>query len=310
MVGEVNKIIYNMLVSGRGVYLPDVGSLYVERQAARKIATYKLLSPRNVVAFQSGEQAPSLVNEIVAVAGCSTEQAADIYQRWSAKTHEGNIIKIGGVGVLNHKSFVMESEFASAINPKGVKTIVIRRRSNTWLYAICAVCVLVALGFCGYIMFGGEQKIDAMRIEPIAKVAEQPAAEQPATEGEVVQNAEGEANAAADSINSSSGNAATSTNTSTQSAQPSQPSQPSETAVNSSADYEYYVVMGIFSTEENAQRAVAQAESRINDVSCKVLPFKDKYMVTLFGSDKIGDCNAFANSYRDIYADLWVYKKK
>lgn len=304
MVGEVNKIIYNMLVSGRGVYLPDVGSLYVERQAARKIATYKLLSPRNVVAFQSGEQAPSLVNEIVAVAGCSTEQAADIYQRWSAKTREGNIIKIGGVGVLNHKSFVMESEFASAINPKGVKTIVIRRRSNTWLYAICAVCVLVALGFCGYIMFGGEQKIDAMRIEPIAKVVEQPAAEQPATEGEATQNVEGEANATASSTNSSSGNVATSTNTTTQSA------QSTETAVNSSADYEYYVVMGIFSTEENAQRAVAQAESRIKDVSCKVLPFKDKFMVTLFGSDKIGDCNAFANSYRDIYADLWVYKKK
>lgn len=304
MVGEVNKIIYNMLVSGRGVYLPDVGSLYVERQAARKIATYKLLSPRNVVAFQSGEQAPSLVNEIVAVAGCSTEQAADIYQRWSAKTREGNIIKIGGVGVLNHKSFVMESEFASAINPKGVKTIVIRRRSNTWLYAICAVCVLVALGFCGYIMFGGEQKIDAMRIEPIAKVAEQPADEQPATEGEVAQNVEGEANAAASSSNSSSGNAVTSTNASTQ------PAQPAETVVNGAADYEYYVVMGIFSTEENAQRAIAQAESRIKDLNCKVLPFKDKFMVTLFGSDKIGDCNAFANSYRDIYADLWVYKKK
>ena len=304
MVGEVNKIIYNMLVSGRGVYLPDVGSLYIERQAARKIATYKLLSPRNVVAFQSSEQAPSLVNEIVAVAGCSTEQATDIYQRWSAKTREGNNIKIGGVGVLNHKSFVMESEFASAINPKGVKTIVIRRRSNTWLYAICAVCVLVALGFCGYIMFGGEQKIDAMRIEPIAKVAEQPAAEQLATEGEVAQSVEGEANTAANSTNTSSGNAVTSTNASTQ------PAQHAETVVNGTADYEYYVVMGIFSTEENAQRAVAQAESRIQDVGCKVLPFKDKFMVTLFGSDKIGDCNAFANSYRDIYADLWVYKKK
>ena len=304
MVGEVNKIIYNMLVSGRGVYLPEVGSLYIERQAARKISADKLLSPRNVVALQSGEQAPSLVAEIVAVAGCSSEQAADIYQRWSAKTREGSNIKIGGVGVLNHKSFVMESDFASAINPKGVKTIVIRRRSNTWLYALCTVCVLVALGFLGYIMFGGEQKIDAMRIEPIAKVAEQPAAEQPATEGEAAQSVEGEANAAANSTNTSSGNAATPTNTLTQAA------QIADTATTTSADYEYYVVMGIFSTEENAQRAIAQAESRIKDLNCKVLPFKDKFMVTLFGSDKIGDCNSFANSYRDIYADLWVYRKK
>ena len=299
MVGEVNKIIFNMLVSGRGVYLPGVGSLYVERQAARKISSDKLLSPRNIVVFQSGEQAPSLVNEIVAVAGCSVEQAADIYQRWSAKTREGSNIKIGGVGVLNHKSFVMESEFASAINPKGVKTIVIRRRSNTWLYAICAICVLVALGFCGYMMFGGKQTIDAMRIEPIAKVVEQPA-----TTDAVAQSVEGEVATSANSANSAGGNAVASTNASIQ------PVQPAETVANSGADYEYYVVMGIFSTEENAQRAIAQAESRIKDLNCKVLPFKDKFMVTLFGSDKVGDCNAFANSYRDIYADLWVYKKK
>ena len=48
MVGEVNKIIYNMLVSGRGVYLPDVGSLYIERQAARKISADKLLKSYSI----------------------------------------------------------------------------------------------------------------------------------------------------------------------------------------------------------------------------------------------------------------------
>ncbi len=302
MVGEVNKIIYNMLVSGRGVYLPEVGSLYIERQAARKISADKLLSPRNVVAFQSGEQAPSLVAEIVAVAGCSSEQAADIYQRWSAKTREGSNIKIGGVGVLNHKSFVMESDFASAINPKGVKTIVIRRRSNTWLYALCAVCVLVALGFCGYIMFGGEQKPAVKRAESIAQTEAQSAAEQGVAE---TADAEGQVNTT-DNTTATATTAATtiSSDTSTQAA------QTTDTAATTSADYEYYVVMGIFSTEENAQRAIAQAESRIKDLNCRVLPFKDKFMVTLFGSDKIGDCNSFANSYRDIYADLWVYRKK
>ena len=302
MVGEVNKIIYNMLVSGRGVYLPEVGSLYIERQAARKISADKLLSPRNVVAFQSGEQAPSLVAEIVAVAGCSDEQAADIYQRWSAKTREGSNIKIGGVGVLNHKSFVMESDFASAINPKGVKTIVIRRRSNTWLYALCAVCVLVALGFLGYIMFGGEQKTAVKRAESMAQTEAQPAVEQSAAEPAV---AEGQVNTT-DNTTATATTAATTTSSDTL----TQAAQTADTAATTSVDYEYYVVMGIFSTEENAQRAIEQAESRIKDLNCKVLPFKDKFMVTLFGSDKIGDCNSFANSYRDIYADLWVYRKK
>ena len=66
MIEEVNKIIYNMLISGRGVYLPGVGTLFIERQGARRIDKNRLMSPRNVVVFSSQEQAPSLVDEIVA----------------------------------------------------------------------------------------------------------------------------------------------------------------------------------------------------------------------------------------------------
>ena len=36
MVGEVNKIIFNMLISGQGVYLPEIGTLYIERKGAKK----------------------------------------------------------------------------------------------------------------------------------------------------------------------------------------------------------------------------------------------------------------------------------
>ena len=81
MIEEVNKIIYNMLISGRGVLLPEIGALYIERQAARKLADGRLLTPRNVVLFSKQEQAPSLVDEIVAIASCSTEQAQDIYNK-------------------------------------------------------------------------------------------------------------------------------------------------------------------------------------------------------------------------------------
>ena len=38
MVGEVNKIIFNMLISGQGVYLPEIGTLYIERKGAKKVA--------------------------------------------------------------------------------------------------------------------------------------------------------------------------------------------------------------------------------------------------------------------------------
>ena len=77
-----------------------------------------------------------------------------------------------------------------------------------------------------------------------------------------------------------------------------------------SKEYAHYVVMGIFSTEQNAALAIEQVKAKINDSECVVLPFKNKFMVTIFGSNNRADCNAYAKSYKDIYPDLWVYNRQ
>ena len=283
MIEEVNKIIYNMLISGRGVFLPEVGTLYIERQAARKLADGRLLSPRNTAVFVDGVQAPSLVEEIVAIAGCGVEQAQDIYERWQSKTLQEGVLTIGGVGVLKGKSFSTDKAFHSAINPQGVKTLVVRKKSsNAWLYVVSGVAVVVALAILAFLMWGdkfmGKQSAEKVVVEQVVTP------EAPAVEAEQV--AAGEATE--------------------QAAEPT--SEPQVVANNTS--YAYYVVMGIFSTPENAERAVKDAEAKVKDASCVVLPFKNKHMVTIFGSDNVADCNTFARSYRDIYPDLWVYNKK
>ncbi len=278
MVQEVNKIIYNMLISGRGVLLPEVGVLYIERQAARKLADGRLLSPRNVVVFSKQDEAPSLIDEIITIANCTSEQAQDIYERWTAKTFQDGVVTIAGIGVLKNGVFSTNKEFLSAINPQGIKTIVVRKRRsyNGWIYAVTGVAVVVALGFLAFLMWGDKfmpksapapvvaevVAQDTTAVAGAEQVAGQPVAE-PAAEPQVV----------------------------------------------SAKAYSYYVVMGIFSTPENAARAVEQVKSKIKDAGCEVLPFKNKHMVTIFGSDKREDCNAFARSYRDIYPDLWVYNK-
>ena len=279
MVQEVNKIIYNMLISGRGVFLPEVGSLYIERQAARKLADGRLLSPRNAVVFAEGVQAPSLVDEIVAIAGCSAEQAQDIYERWQSKTLQQGVLTIGGIGVLKGKSFSTDKTFHSAINPQGVKTLVLRKKSsNAWLYVVSGVAIVVALGFLAYLLWGDKfmgkqsaEKVVATQVvapeTPAVEQTEQVAEEQvvePVAEEQVVNN----------------------------------------------NSYAYYVVVGIFSTPENAERAVKDAQAKVKEANCVVMPFKNKHMVTIFGSDNVADCNTFARSYRDVYPDLWVYNKK
>ena len=284
MIEEVNKIIYNMLISGRGVFLPEVGTLYIERQAARKLADGRLLSPRNTVVFAEGVQAPSLVDEIVSIAGCGVEQAQDIYERWKAKTLAEGVLTIGGIGVLKGKSFSTDKTFHSAINPQGVKTLVVRKKSsNAWIYVVSAVAIVVALGFLAHLMWGdkfmGKQSAEKVVVEQVAT-----------PEAPAVESAEQGVESAAE---------------------PNAEQAQSAQVAPQSSEYAYYVVIGIFSTPENAERAVQQVQAKIKDVECKVLPFKGgKHMVTIFGSDSVADCNAFARSYRDVYPDLWVYNKK
>lgn len=300
MIEEVNKIIYNMLISGRGVFLPDVGTLFIERRGARKIAADRLLGPRNAVSFSSHEQGPSLVAEIVAIAGCSEEQARDIYGRWLGKTREGATLRIGGVGVLVDKSFTAEASFNTAINPDGVKTLVIRRRSNAWLYAICAVCALVAIGVGVYMQWGASLLSGMSVVKNTAPTETLAAAPQPATE------------IPSDSLKNDT-DTTTAPDTAAQPASTAteQPAtQPAPAVSASDGKYAYYVVMGVFSTEQNAARALEQAKRRIEDMNGAVLPFKDKFITAVFGSDKRDDCAAFARSYRDIYPDLWIYNVK
>lgn len=309
MVEEVNKIIYNMLIGGKGVVLPEVGTLFIERQGAKRISKDRLLSPRNAVTFSSQAEGRSIVDEIVAIAGCGEEQARDIYDRWLAKTREGKRITIGGVGVLNDKSFSPEPEFNAAINPGGVKTLVVRRRSNAWLYAVSGVCVAVAVCVGVYMMwgdalFGGVSVVGGDGTAAVTAVAE---------------DTDSAGTSTADSLLPAAAEPVPQPASETQQPQVPQEAQPApqaqQTAQGGAAsaaggDYTFWVVSGVFSTEQNAARALEMAEKNIKDMDGRIIPFKDKFIAALFGSDNRADCNAFARSYKDIYPDLWIYEVK
>lgn len=314
MVEEVNKIIYNMLIGGKVVLLPGVGTLYIERQGARRISKDRLLSPRNAVNFSSqSDGGSSIVDEIVAIAGCGEEQARDIYDRWLSKTRDGKRLTIGGVGVLNDKSFSPEPGFNAAINPGGVKTLVVRQRNNTWLYAVSGVCAAVALCvgiymLAGDSLFGGVSVVDGSDAGPVAatvagdstQLAQPVTGDSLSAAAAVTPAAEGAA-AQQTAVTAQSAPAATTATPSTPTAE--------ETAA-ASADYRFWVVAGVFSTEQNASRALEQAAKHIKDMDGRIVPFKGKFIAAVYGSDKRTDCNAFAKSYSDIYPDLWIYEVK
>ena len=308
MVEEVNKIIYNMLIGGKGVLLPGVGTLYIERQGAKRISKDRLLSPRNAVNFSSQAEGRSIVDEIVAIAGCGEEQARDIYDRWLAKTREGKRITIGGVGVLNDKSFSPEAGFNAAINPGGVKTLVVRQHSNVWLYTVSGVCVAVALCVGAYMMwgeklFGGVSVVGSdAQTEMTAQVT--------ADSTSAVQGIAGDSLAMAEAISSETAETATQTASTASTAASESTAVVSGGSAAAKTAYRFWVVAGVFSTEQNASRALEMAEKNIKDMDGRIVPFKGKFIAALFGSDSRADCNAFARSYKDIYPDLWIYEVK
>lgn len=290
MVGEVNKIIYNMLVSGRGVHLPGVGTLFIERQPARKISDTKLMSPRNVVSFTSQAQAPSLVDEISNIAKCEQPQSQDIYERWLSKTRTDNTVVIAGIGKLVDKSFTIDEAFNTTLNPQGNKVLVLRRKQkHTWLYVLSGVCALFAIGIFAYLMWFSSPmtSVEGTTAKTVVATSTTDKTEAVADNIEATDNIE-------------------------------EGTQPSETAADTATEptltpateLSFYVVMGVFSEQANAERAIEQAKKEIGDVTCTILPFKGKHMVTIFGSNNRAECNTYANAYRDIYPNLWIYEVK
>ena len=68
-----------------------------------------------------------------------------------------------------------------------------------------------------------------------------------------------------------------------------------------------YVVLGVFSTPENAARAAADAEARDASVRCGVYRFGDKFMVSPFEAPDAEACTLFIRNYSDRFPGLWTY---
>ncbi|MBQ5894775.1 MAG: SPOR domain-containing protein, partial [Rikenellaceae bacterium] len=72
-----------------------------------------------------------------------------------------------------------------------------------------------------------------------------------------------------------------------------------------------YVVLGVFSTEENARKYIKQMATRAPDVACRAYKFQgSKFMVSGFESTDGAEATAFIREHRSKLPDLWVYKRK
>lgn len=281
MVNEVNKLIYNLLLDAYAVFLPDVGTLHIVRQKAQ-LDGRRVVSPRYNVEFSSHLKAVSIVDYIVNVASCTHSQAEDIYRRWLTKVSSDKSINIEGVGSLCVKSFIADKALLDELNRLPQTLDITRKRGRrTVAWVVAALCV-VAVGVAGWLYMNSD--VDSDRV---VEAVDEP---EIALE-DVAQVIEVEVSAPSQSMDET-------------------PVVELQHCWYDSEDIRHWVVVGSYSTEDNAQRAVRAIEEDVTDVNCRVYALGKMYAVVVFGSSEREACEEFIRERRSSFKQAWIHTPK
>lgn len=353
MVEQVNRLVGNLLAANSVVWLPDVGTLRVERQAARRLSRREVQPPVRLVNFSSQRSGESLVDAIARAARCDQATAEDIYARWLSRVRTENGVVMEGVGELKFKNFTPDEAFDRRLNPQGRRPMRVHTpRRLDWSVWVGLVAAVLAVGGLVY-QFGLERNpLD----EPEAEFVEAsvPAAGEALAAGSVAEDAaagEGGVVATGNDAAAATGNAAGTiaagapadaaakgAPTGAPAPRPAEAANPSVSAPAASApaasaqpsaqvaaapkpaapageplrmtSKRHYVVLGVYSTLENAERAAALAAKKEPAMRCTVYRFGGKFMVSPFESDDVEASRQFMRAGRSAFPEMWVYSAK
>ena len=309
MVAEVNRLVGDLLAAGQPLALPGIGTLMPVTRPARRISKRQVVPPARVIDFSSEVKGYTLPQRLAAAAHCSEEQAEEIYGRWLSHTLDEGVLTIVGVGTLKQKHFVLEPDFDKRLNPQGHAPITVRRRRRfDWVMALGVLTILAALGIGIYLYMNWQQNGGkfsfytplATAPVPVPTVAADTTA---LTEAEPVAEAPAEpATPAAEAPAAET--AAT--------APPVVPTARQEAldGVTPLTAGHYYVVLGVFSSRENADRAVTAANRTDGSLRCGIYRFGTKWMVSPFESADEEACAIFRRAHLETFPDLWIYRAR
>ncbi|MFQ8595198.1 MAG: hypothetical protein ACLSAM_04835 [Alistipes onderdonkii] len=322
MVDEVNRLVGNLLAAGSGVFLPGVGSLFVERRGARRLSKRSVQPPCRVVSFSS--QQPRTLH-------CDAAGAQDVYDRWLSRTREGDVLTIEGVGVLKFKNFTLAPAFDRLLNPQGHEPVRIKpARRLDWALWVGIAAIVIAAGFGGaeFLRINSSDIPEPGAAAEVARTL--PAADAgipadssatagvtddgtatavagtKAAETDVAGSSAAGAAGTADSAGDRADAAVTRADAKPAGLRPGSAARVS-TEPASLVSGHRYVVLGVFSTPENAARAAADAEARDASVRCGVYRFGNKFMVSPFEAPDAEACTLFIRNYSDRFPGLWTY---
>lgn len=336
MVEQVNRLVGNLLAANSVVWLPDVGTLRVERQAARRLSRREVQPPVRLVNFSSQRSGESLVDAIARAARCDQATAEDIYARWLSRVRTENGVVMEGVGELKFKNFTPDEAFDRRLNPQGRKPMRVHTpRRLDWSVWVGLVAAVLAVG--GLVYQFGLERNPLDEPEPEFVGASVPAAGEALAAGSAAEAggviAAGNDAAANNAAGATADAAAKGAPTGAPAPRPAEAANPSVSAPAASAQpsaqvaaapkpaapagepvrmtsKRHYVVLGVYSTLENAERAAALAAKKEPAMRCTVYRFGGKFMVSPFESDDVEASRQFMRAGRSAFPEMWVYSAK
>ncbi|MBQ8471254.1 MAG: SPOR domain-containing protein [Alistipes sp.] len=316
MVEEVNRLIGNLLAAGESVVLPEVGTLQPVKRAAQRLTKKLLLPPSRDIAFTAEVQGVTLPQRLAEAARCPQEQAEEIYGRWLEHTRTEEGVTLVGIGAVKGGKFSMEEAFDKRLNPQGHKPLTVRKkRGFDWMMAFGVLAILVAGGiaYYGYTLYAGGEPHESVE-QPVAVASPSESTEVEATESATPTEEVAEVAVAPAAAVAEKGASASAMTPSAVVAEPAEPIKPTEPEPNPSVmamvSGRYYVVLGVFSTVENAERAGMQAAEKDGTLRCGIFRFGSKWMVSPFESDDPEACTLFRKAHVDHFPEMWVYKAR
>lgn len=243
-------------------------------------------------------------------------QARDIYDRWLSRTQQDGVLTIEGVGVLKFKNFTPDEAFDRRINPQGHAPVRIhrpRRFDGAMWIGIAAIVFVVA--FTAYWWLDNRHAASTVTTgsESVTLVAAAPAATEHSAAAEASADGVG-ADSVTDPAAAGTASAASGAEGAAQDAASALRAEaPADTAP--AADGEparlvsgrRYVVLGVFSTPENAARAAQLAREKEGSFRCGVYRFGAKFMVSPFESEDAEACTLFIRAHAETFPGMWTY---
>lgn len=243
-------------------------------------------------------------------------QARDIYDRWLSRTQQDGVLTIEGVGVLKFKNFTPDEAFDRRINPQGHAPVRIhrpRRFDGAMWIGIAAIVFVVA--FTAYWWLDNRHAASTVTTgsESVTLVAAVPAATEHSAAAEASADGVG-ADSVTDPAAAGTASAASGAEGAAQDAAPvlraEAPTDAAPTADGEPARLvsgRRYVVLGVFSTPENAARAAQLAREKEGSFRCGVYRFGAKFMVSPFESEDAEACTLFIRAHAETFPGMWTY---